>query len=59
MRLVNSTKKYAKFSVEFGRVSNLWLLLTQGVNGVCPVEMIELSGLVELSVVELTGGICT
>ena len=34
-------------------VLNLWLLLTPGVNGVCPKEMVE------LPVVELTSADCT
>ena len=40
-------------------VLNLWLPLTLGVNGVCPKEMVELSWLVELPVVELTSADCT
>ena len=35
--------------VEFGGMLNLGLLLTQGVGGMCPVEMVKLSKLVELS----------
>ena len=35
-------------------MSNLGLLLTQGPNGVCPEEMVELSRLAELPVVKLT-----
>ena len=38
-----------RFSVVFGRVSNLGLILTRGVNKVCQEEMAKLSGLVELT----------
>ena len=34
------------------------VLLRQGVSGECPEEMVELSGLDELPVVELTGADC-
>ena len=36
----------------FGRIRQgveLWLVLTQRLNGVCPEEMVELSGLAELT----------
>ena len=56
--LLNSTKQYVKIPVEFGRLLNLELLVVWGVNGVCPDEMVELSMLVELPVVELSGADC-
>ena len=52
-------KNMRRFSVDFGGVLNLVLLLTQGGNGVSPEEMIELRGLVELPVVDVTGTDCT
>ena len=42
------------FSMEFGRGLNLGLPLTEGVNAVCPEEIVELRRFVELAVVELT-----
>ena len=39
-------------------LSNLPMLLTREVTGVCPEEMVELSGLIELPVVELTDADC-
>ena len=56
---VDSTKNMQRFSVKFGWGSNLGLLLTQGVSGVCPEEMVGLSGLFEFHVVELSGDDCT
>ena len=38
---------------------NKGFFLTKGVNGVYPEEMVELSRLVELPVVELTSANCT
>ena len=52
--LFNSTKKYVIWrGVEF-RVA-----FSKGGSGVCPDEMVELSGMVELPVIELTSVDCT
>ena len=45
--------------VEFGGVSNLELFLTQGVDREYPQEMVELSRLIELPELELTGADCS
>ena len=54
--LLDLTKNTQRFSVEFSEVSNLGL--TQGVDGVFPEEMVELSKLIELPVIELSGANC-
>ena len=43
-----------KVLVEFSSVD---LQVAHGVNGVCPEQMVELSGLVELPVAELSGAL--
>ena len=47
-----------RFLVEIGRGLDLGLLLTSGVNEVCPEEMVEWSGLAESPVAELTATDC-
>ena len=47
--------KYAKIFCRICWGVKLGLFLTLGVSGVCPEEMVKLTGLVELLVVELTG----